>query len=101
MKMTITANDVKNLTGKFIVQLNSDDPDCDIKKDWEFYKEKRISFVSELNMIGFYYNHGSFDTTEEFVNYFNTPNGKDERFHKLLTNKELDFVLSKIKENNY
>jgi hypothetical protein len=110
MKLTITTKDVNFLTGKFIIQVNSNEPDYTItEKNWEFVKEKRLSFVCGLNIMGFYYVHQTFKTEEEFVEYFNNyvftgvcaDKYNGERFHRLLTSKEIDFVCKKMKESNY
>ena len=104
--MIITENDVFQLSGKFIIQLNENQQDFDLSKitddKWGFYKEKRISFVCGLTLCGFFYTHMSFNSSEEFVDYFNNYyKGQKTRFHRLLTNKELDFLNEKLKENNY
>ena len=102
--------DVKSLNGKYVLQVNTDDPDMTISEDnWGFIKEKRISFIVGLQWIGFYYNHGEPKTWEEFAQLFNSYTFKDEglnkhdgtRFHRLLTSKEIDFVAKKMKEDNY
>jgi hypothetical protein len=102
MKMTITTKDVANLTGKFIVQHNADNPDRVINdENWGFFQEKRISFVCGLNLCGFYYMHKELKTEQEFVDYFNDPCRNGTRFYRLLTSKEIDFVTNKMKEANY
>lgn len=104
MKMTITNQDVPTLTGKFIIQIDSHTPDYTISEsNWEFVKEKRLSFVCGLKLIGFYYTHREFESDDEFLFYFNhyVETKKDARFHRLLTNVELDFVCNKLKESNY
>lgn len=108
MQLKITKEDVNSLTGKFIIQINSDTPNVTLtNENWQFYKEKRISFVCGLSLIGFYYKHISFDTTDEFVMYFNdnitskSYSSKGERFHRLLSSKEIDFLCKKLKEDNY
>jgi hypothetical protein len=100
MKMIITKEDVRKLTGHFIIELNdTDEAEFELTdKNWDFYKDKRISFICGLTFNGFYYKYGSFDTPEEFVEYFNPHNN---RFRRLLTSKELDFVCKKLKEENY
>lgn len=106
--MRITTEDVKNLTGKFIIQLNhptekSPNPHTTItKENWNFLKEKRISFICGREWLGFYYSHNKFETDEKFVDYFNNYyNNSKERYHRLLTSEELDFLLKKMKEENY
>lgn len=104
MKMTITENEVFALTGKFILQVNSDQPESTITEaNWHFIKEKRLAFVSELSLVGFYGEHHKFDNKADFVEYFNNYIGTSKgcRFHRLLTNKEIDFVCNKLKQENY
>lgn len=110
MKFTITKKDIPSLSGKFIIQVNSKEPDYTItEQNWMFVKEKRLSFVCGLTLNGFYYVHNSFKTEEEFVNFFNdyvftgssSDKYKGERFHRLLTNQEIDFVCKKMKESNF
>jgi hypothetical protein len=97
-----TEKDVMSLTGKWIIQLNCDNPDETITEgNWGFMKEKRLSFVVGLRTQGFYYQHGKDKNTwEDFVEYFNNPSSGD-RFHRLLTSKELDFMNKKLKEDNF
>lgn len=105
--MIITENDVTALTGKFIIQLDEENKDFNLTKvtndQWEFYKEKRISFVCGLTLCGFYYIHKKFDTNEEFVEYFNNyyKGVLKTRYHRLLTSRELDFLNEKMKQRNY
>lgn len=105
MKLVIQSeNDVRNLNGKWILQVNSNEPDYTINEDnWEFVKEKRISLVIGLKMIGLYYEHGNFKTWEEFAFRFNhyVESSKDSRFHRLLTDREIDFICNKFKENKH
>src|SRR5689334_4632401 len=103
MKMIITPEEVKNLTGKFIIQISASDPNPDITKDWNFWMEKRISFVCGLKWMGFFYEHKSFETEADFVSFFNDyyPDKKGDRFHRLLTYKELEFVCQKMKERQF
>lgn len=93
-----------------------------------FWLEKRITFIGQLygcdgypavkrdeentTLIinnGFYYTHGIF-SKEEFVTYFNhyilgvSPyqvggkDRKDTRYHRLLTDKELDWLTEELKK---
>lgn len=113
MKMQISIKEVNDLTGKFIIQLDSNSPDVTLYDgNWGFYKEKRISFVCGLQFVGFYYMHMGFETPEDLVLYFNDylttkvkpediEEGKGKRFHRLLTSKEIDFVCEKLKSENY
>ena len=94
-----TQRDVRDLSGKFVIQLNESDPDLVLSDDnWAFCKEKRISFVSGYDFVGFWYAHRTCNSWEEVVEYFNQE-GKN-RFFRLLTSKELEFVFRKLKEEN-
>jgi len=103
MKMILLSEkDVRELNGKWIIQVNSEQPDYTItEENWSFVSEKRLSLVTGLRMTGFYYDHGSFETWEEFAFKFNhyLKGHEDTRFHRLLTSKELDFIFKKFKEN--
>lgn len=108
MEMIITKDDVQNLNGKFIIQLTrptetSPEQHTTINNEnWGFLKEKRISFVCGLKWSGFYYEHRSFETTDEFAEYWNNYyQGKRDRYHRLLTSKEIDFVCAKMKQENF
>jgi hypothetical protein len=75
------------------------------EENWSFFKEKRISFVcrgenGRIELQGFYYRHRAFETDEEFMDYFNNYDTEGSRFHRLLTNKEIDFLCNKLKERN-
>lgn len=97
-----TKNDVNKLSGKWIIQINSDEPDLEItEKNWGFLSEKRISFVVGLQLVGLWYLHSNFDTWEELafrINHYVKGESENTRFHRLLTNKELDFLNKKFKE---
>lgn len=108
MQMIISPDEVSNLTGKFIIQLDSGENGKVLHRtvnegNWSFMKEKRISFVVGLSWQGFYYEHRSFKTKEEFAEYFNNymESKPGVRYHRLLTSNELDFVLSKMKQEIY
>jgi hypothetical protein len=110
MKMTITEQDAMRLTGKFIIQVDSDTPDYTItEKNWPFVSEKRLSLVVGTTFQGLYYEHKSFKSYEELVLFFNDyvfsgktgDTHKGQRFHRLLTSSEIDFVCQKMKERNY
>lgn len=95
--------DVQSLNGKWIIEINSEEPDYTItESNWFFVKEKRLSLVTGLRMTGIWYDHGDFKTWEEFAFKFNHYNEKykDERFYRLLTDKEIDFICKKFKEDN-
>jgi len=106
--MIITPEEVQNLTGKFIIQLDCNEEGRMVhntinEKNWDFMKEKRISFVCGLVWQGFYYEHKKFETKEQFSEYFNNylESKPNSRYHRLLTSDELDFVLNKMKQENY
>lgn len=121
MKQTITLDSLTEITGKWIIQLNTDNQEnIDITKSENpgFWLEKRISFVGRLYNSdgnphikfengrgefiianGLYYCHGVY-TREEFVEHFNNCY-EGKRFHRLLTSKELDWLNEYLKKNNY
>ena len=110
--MIINKLDIKNLEGRFIIMLDPKDEGFDIRESEnpEFWLEKRIKFISsvynpsknedvKIILAGFYGTTQQFNE-DEFVEHFNKPyNG--ERFHRLLTNKELDWLVKIMKERNY
>jgi hypothetical protein len=100
MRMVITEKDVHKLNGHFIIEINDSDEELfELKEEnWKFYKEKKISFVCGLSLNGFHYSHGNHGTVQEFVEKFNP---RKERFRRLLTSKEIDFICKKLKEENY
>lgn len=121
MRQLITREDIEKIIGRWIVQLDSKNGDIDLTHSDNdgFWLEKRISFIGNLygsdghphvefknkaSLIianGICYSHGVF-TPEEFVEYFNNGhNGKSERYHRLLTNKELDWLNEHLKKQNY
>lgn len=98
--------DVLSLTGKFIIQIDSDTPDATVtEKNWDFYQEKRISLVCGLRVQGFFYDRTVFETWESFAEWFNNyaypsdKNGenKGKRFHRLLSSAEIDLMCKKLK----
>lgn len=112
MRMTVqTEKDLQLLQGKFVLQVNTDEPDktlMDFK--WGFVKEKRLKFVCGKGFADLYGNVDDYETFEKFQRVFNSylfdhmvKEGKTDggRFHRLLTNRELDFLLQKLKEENY
>lgn len=104
---TITTEDIAQLKGQFIVQLDH----CDMKdnpideSNIEFYSVKRISLVAEVanqdggatyGMINMFSNGKStFRTPEAFVEKFNAVG--EDRYYRLLKPEELtlfnDFML--------
>lgn len=106
-----TKEDLKALQGKFVLQISKEDPYKTLMDfNWNFVKEKRLKLVSKMGFIDLYGERKDFETFENFKNFFNNylfdhmikENKTDGgRFHRLLTNRELDFLLQKIKEENY
>jgi hypothetical protein len=109
MKIVLQSEkDVMSLTGKWIIQINTSEPDTVLcEKNWSFMSEKRISLVIGKVMQGLYYTHNTFDTWADFAERFNNYSFKHDaslagtRFHRLLTSAEIDFMCKKFKENNY
>ncbi len=109
MKQTITIEDISRLLGRFIIQVDTDKPVFlnEVKKDaLEFYIVKRVSFIcsheglilkSDLfgNTFGY--------TKEKFVEVFNEYLGdsKGQRYHRLLTQREMDIVSDFMKSRQY
>jgi len=109
MKQTITIEDLNLIVGKFIIEINTEEPNLKLtadKVDLEFYFAKRINFIAYggdgIIRIDLYGN-SSTTTCEKFVEWFNdyVGNSKGERFHRLLYNKELDLIFNFIKTRNY
>lgn len=119
MKHIINKEDIKNIKGKWIIQLANNEQNFSLleSKNDEFWLEKRIYFVGYLYgsdayptlpfqndkkfiiLNGLYYTHGIFEESE-FIDYFNNYiNG--ERFHRLLTSNELDWLNNHLKKNLY
>lgn len=106
-----TRGDLQKLQGKFVLQVNSDEPDKTLMDfGWEFVKERRLKFVCGLGFTDLCGRVEEIETFEEFKNVFNSylydhlikaGNTDGGRFHRLLTSKELDYLLAKIKEENY
>ena len=106
-----TEKDLQKIQGKFVLQLDSDEPDKTLMDfHWGFVKEKRLKFVCGLRFTDLCGYVLEMETFEEFKNVFNSylfdymvKAGKTDggRFHRLLTSKELDYLLTKIKEENY
>ena len=113
MKLTITKADLPKIVGRFIIQLNTGDKEIqyltDEKCNLDFYLSKRVSLITwgvtkdyiiECDLYG-----NPFEIqTERFLEIFNDYKFDDksgERYHRLLTSKELDIVFKFIKERNY
>lgn len=112
MKMIVqTEKDLQLLQGKFVLQINSDEPDKKLMDfSWGFVKEKRLKLVCQYGFVDLYGNIEDYKTFDKFQNMFNNylfdhmiKEGKTggDRFHRLLTGKELDYLLQKLKEENY
>lgn len=112
MKMTIdTKSDLTFLQGKFVLQIDSDKPDTTLMSyGWDFAKEKRLKLVCGNGFVDLYGQISDYKTFEKFQNIFNSylfdhmmTEGKTDggRFHRLLTSKELDYLFTKMKEDNY
>lgn len=104
MKMLITEKDIPMIVGKFIVQLTEEKVIPTIKE--LFFREKRIFYVSKtwddyILLNGAFYSHPP-TTKTKFVEYFNDSGTKKiNRYHRLLTKDELDWLLTCLKETNY
>ena len=106
MKFIIQEEDISSLVGRFIVQLNNEDANVDFTRNESnaaFMLEKRIHFITgadggKILSGGFFYSNKA-RTREDFVKYFNQE-GKD-RFHRLLTARELTWLMGKMIERNF
>lgn len=113
MKLIITQNDLNKIVGRFIIQLNTGDNEIQYLNDstcnLDFYLTKRIYFISwginidsiiKSDLFG-----NSYELTiERFLEIFNDYKHSDksgDRYHRLLTSKELDIVFKFLKEKNY
>lgn len=109
MKQTITINDLNLITGKYVIEINSEEPELkltDKNVNLSFYLEKRVRWISygDNGIIKSDLYGGSISTTkEEFIEWFNDYVGtsKGTRFHRLLYSTELDIVFDFIKKRNY
>ena len=112
MKFIIqTKKDLELLQGKFVIQIDDSKPDKTLMDfNWEFAKENRLRLVSGTGFVSLCGLRIDYDSFEKFQNVFNhylfdhmIEKGKTtgERFHRLLTNKELDYLLNKMKLENY
>ncbi len=124
MRQIINEKDIKDVIGRWVIQLNDKDEHIDITKTENpgFWLEKRISFVGCLYGVdgyphikpkkgeqyiilnGIYYCHGV-KSHEEFPAFFNTchPHYQEEgrgRFHRLMTRKELDWLNDQLKNRS-
>ncbi len=115
MKQTITLDDISRLTGRFIIQVDTDKPVFlnDVKKErLPFYFEKRVKMIahgpynrdedSKILVVGLYGDSHDY-TKEKFVEFFNEYLGdsKGQRYHRLLTQKEVSIVTEFIKSRQY
>lgn len=112
MRTTIeTPRDEQNIRGKFVLQVNSHQPDKTLMDmDWGFAKEKRVKFMTQLGYADLYGNITTFEDFESYKDWFNKyllhrmkAEGKEDggRFNRLLTSKELEYLFAKLKEENY
>jgi hypothetical protein len=112
MKLLINSEkDINFLNGKFVLQINDDEPSKTLMDmDWGFAKEKRLYLCFANAMVNLYGDYRKMDTFEEYQRYFNDylfqhlidrgfTNGG--RFHRLLTSKELEYLFTKLKQENY
>ena len=103
--MRINEKTLSELFGKFIIQVNkSKEPTiADLNTDPSFWLEKRISFIAALDggvrEIGLYYSTKLF-TRENYIKHFNMGT-EGERYHRLLTSAELDWLFEEFKKQNY
>lgn len=106
-----TEKDLRNLQGKFVLCVDSTKPDKELMDlGWDFAKEKRLKMVIGIGFVDLYGYAKQYESFEEFKAIFNKylfqhmiKEGKTDggRFHRLLTNRELDYLLEKMKEENY
>lgn len=103
--------DLKFLQGKFVIEINDETPDKNLMEiPWPFAKEKRLKIVSEfgfVDLFGCRTNYKDFESFKRVFNdyLFNHMIEKGEksggRFHRLLTQDELQYLFEKIKSENY
>ncbi len=103
-KLTIVKEDLSDLCGKFIMEVNDDDHNPFSKQSKGFLMEKRISFITTVNqeqtnymLSGFNYPHGKPMSAENFIEKIN--NSRDGRHYRLLTTKELNRLFEFMKED--
>lgn len=114
MKLVLNRiEDLEKIFGRFILKLDHDNPIYldEIKPELrEFYFAKRIRFVLispyskgdeivkiiETDLWGNSFQYEK----EKYLNHFNSPSN-GERFHRLLTRKELRVLFAWMEERNY
>lgn len=93
--MLLSQKDVKAINGHWVLSKRKWSWLYNHWKQLEFCKSERSFFVSRYRFTGLYYDHGSYNTWEEFAfkfNHYHEGDKKDARFYRLLTSKELDFI---------
>lgn len=103
--------DLEKLQGKFVLQINSNEPDKTLPNfDWGFVREKRLKLISGLGYVDLFGYRYDFKSFEKFKAWFNDflydhmiKEGKTggDRFHRLLTDTEIDYLCEKLKQENY
>lgn len=107
------------IRGKFIVQINKDESTIDItqSKNPDFWLEKRIKFIAfhdvkdcsvdaaendtfAISMNGLFYSNVFF-SIDEFIKYFNGEAIPTKRYWRLLTTKELQWLMNEMIKLNY
>ena len=105
-----TEKDVRKIQGKFVVQLDNHSPDKEIMEmNWGFVKEKRLYIVAGYGFVNLFGDVKNYENFEKFKNIFNNylfpsmiekGDTDGNRFHRLLNKSELDYLITKIKEEN-
>lgn len=103
--------DIQALQGKFVICIEKDKPNKTLMDfNWEFAKEKRLKLVSLNGFVDLYGQRWDAKSEKSFINIFNNylfdhmiEEGEVDgnRFHRLLTKKELGYLFNKLKEENY
>ena len=114
MKMQLhNKEDVRDLNGKYIVQIEEDKSNADIRTEFYFLKRiyrvilldsTRIAYKGVVQPLVILHNQYGNDIPlplKDFVDHFNNPHGKGERFFRLLKNKEIDWLCEQLKKFNY
>lgn len=106
-----TEKDLENIQGKFVIQINFTEPDKTLMDfNWAFVKEKRLKMVVGFGFVDLFGGQRDYESFDRFKKIFNQylykleeENGGigGERFHRLLTGKEIDYLAQKLKEENY